>query len=293
MVTLTIMGAAVSFIFTVPQIIWGAVLIFKKSVFKSGLVKVVAYHGGESVVDGVVEHVTPGERVMRLFRERVDMDTGEILVAVVDPVASGRRSKSRFMDYALNHQWDWFITHTLDSKKCDRYVDQFINVTQWYRNLRNTLYPGLEYALVPEKHKDGAWHYHALLSGVPEVAMRATGKYSHGRELFVWPDAVHRWGWTTAGRIDTSERAVRYITKYMGKSLELGSIRGAGSRRWSVSAGVERCSFEKTSRPGFYDFGSDWFAVVSGSLPVAWVRWGSADDAWVTDIETPTGSRPA
>jgi len=271
----------------------GAVLIFKKSIFKSGLVKVVAYHSRESVVDGVVEYVTPGERVMRLFRERVDMDTGEILVAVADPVASGRRSKSRFMDYALNHTWDWFVTITLDPKKHNRYVDQFINVSQWLRDVRKRQYPALEYALVPEKHKDGAWHYHALLSGVPESAMTASGKYSHGRELYIWNDAVLRWGWSTAGHIDSSERAVRYITKYMGKSLELGSIRGAGSRRWSVSAGVERCTFEKISRPWFYDFGPDWFEVASGSLPVAWVRWGSADDAWLTDIETPAGSRPA
>ena len=276
-----------------PRYIGDTALIFKKSVFKSGLVKVVAYHGRESVVDELVQHVTPGERVMRVYRERVDIETGEVFPVVADPVASGRRSKSRFMEYALNHTWDWFVTHTLDPKKHNRYVDQFTNVTQWYRNLRNTVYPGLEYALVPEKHKDGAWHYHALLSGVPESAMIATGKYSHGRQLFVWPDAVKRWGWTTAGRIDTSERAVRYISKYMGKSLELGSIRGAGSRRWSVSAGVERCTFEKISRPWFYDFGSDWFEVASGSLPVAWVRWGSADDAWVTDIETPAGSRPA
>jgi hypothetical protein len=137
---------------------------------------------------------------------------------------------------------------------------------------------------VPEKHKDGAWHYHGLLSGVPESAMTATGKYSHGRELFVWGDAVKRWGWSTAGRIDTSERAVRYISKYMGKSLELGSIRGAGCRRWSVSAGVERCSVEKISRPGFHNF-DEWFVVSSGSLPVAWVRWGSVDDEWVKDLQ--------
>jgi hypothetical protein len=174
---------------------------------------------------------------------------------------------------------------TLDQKKHNRYVDHFTDVTHWFRNLRVRQYPALEYALVPEKHRDGAWHYHGLLSGVPESAMTATGKYSHGRELFVWGDSVKRWGWSTAGRIDTSERAVRYISKYMGKSLELGSIRGAGCRRWSVSAGVERCSVEKIFLPGFYDFGTDWFEVVAGSLLVAWVRWGSVDDQWLKDLQ--------
>jgi len=262
-----------------------AVLIFKKSVFNSGLVKLVAYHGTESVVDDLAERVLPGTSLSVRPRVRVDTDTGEVLDGVADPVASGRRSKSRFMDYALNHTWDWFVTLTLDGKKHDRYVDHFTDVTQWYRDLRKCRYPALEYALVPEKHKDGAWHYHGLLSGVPGSAMTASGKYSHGRELFVWGDAVKRWGWSTAGRIDTSERAVRYISKYMGKSLELGSIRGAGCRRWSVSAGVERCAVEKISRPGFYDFGGDWFVVSSGSLPVAWVRWGSVDDEWVKDLQ--------
>jgi len=52
-----------------------------------------------------------------------------------------------------------------------------------------------------------------------------------------------------------------------------------------VSSGVKRCVFRSVDRPtiGRVD-GSEWYEVVSGGQPVAWVRWGSIGDAWVNDL---------
>jgi len=273
---------------------------FKASIFNSGLCKVVGYRAPKhdscipnvalesrfDITDQVMSNdktaVTRSGRGRRV--EIIDIDTGEIIPGS-DPVRAGQRSKSRFLEYALNHDWGWFLTLTLDPAKHDRHADQMRAVSQWLKDARRRKYPGLEYALVPEQHKDGAWHYHALLSGVPVSALSDSGKKMHGRPVFVWDDAVRSWGWSTMSPIDGSDRAVRYISKYMSKSLLAGSGRGAGMRRWSVSAGVQRCRFRSVARPDVAVVGDDWYIVAGDDgRPVAWVRWGSVDDAWVKEV---------
>lgn len=274
---------------------------FKASLFNNGMVKLVGYNapkqqqhipnvalGNAFDITGQVmsnEKNTVGRSGRGRRREIIDTDTGEILPHG-DPVRAGQRSKSRFMEYALNHSWGWFLTLTLDPLKHDRHTDQMRAVAQWLKDARRRKYSGLEYALVPEQHKDGAWHYHALLSGVPASALSDSGKKLHGRPVFVWDDAVKSWGWSTMSPIDGSDRAVRYISKYMSKALAAGSGRGSGMRRWSVSAGVQRCTFRTVDRPdvGRVD-GSDWYEVAGDDgRPVAWVRWGAAGDEWVNDL---------
>lgn len=272
---------------------------FKASIFMSGCVKVVAYHAPktlDSISNVALDNsfdITPpvmsnddsglGRSGRGSRREIVDIDTGEIL-PYGDSGRSGQRSKTRFLEYALNHDWGWFLTLTLDPLKHDRHTDHMRGVAQWLKDARRRKYPGLEYALVPEQHKDGAWHYHALLSGVPSTALSDSGKKLRGRAVFVWDDAVKSWGWSTMSPVDGSDRAVRYISKYMTKSL-MGSARGSGMRRWSVSSGVKRCVFRSVDRPaiGRVD-GSEWYEVASDGQPVAWVRWGSVGDAWVNDL---------
>lgn len=57
--------------------------------------------------------------------------------------------------------WEYFATLTLDRKKQSRYDFQssFNHVVKFLQRR------GVRYFIVPERHKDGAWHFHALLSG--------------------------------------------------------------------------------------------------------------------------------
>lgn len=71
-------------------------------------------------------------------------------------------SKNAALEKALCNVdlWVYFGTFTLDKTKQDRYDFQksFKHIVKFFQNRR------IRYFLVPERHKDGAFHYHALLS---------------------------------------------------------------------------------------------------------------------------------
>lgn len=262
---------------------------YRVCVFETGTVKIVGYRNKKSGVHYVDNTALACEK-QRSRRLRVDTDTGEILDAS-DPFRAAARSKSRFMEYALNHTWHWFVTLTLDPKKHDRYTDHFGAVARWLRNVRVRRFPGLEYALVAELHADGAYHYHMLLSGVPVSALVDTGRRAHGRPVYTWRAAEVAWGWTTCSPVDTSDAVVRYVSKYMSKAISAddgglvpGSVRGVGRRRWSVSAGVQRVASVTVEDLGGDAPTENWYAVEVDGRAVAWVRWGVIGDDWITAV---------
>lgn len=77
------------------------------------------------------------------------------------------RSRSMVLQYALCNSWEYFITITVDPKRFDRYALDPIwkYLSQWFRDYRK-ISAGFRYLLVPELHKDGAWHFHGMVSGI-------------------------------------------------------------------------------------------------------------------------------
>lgn len=76
---------------------------------------------------------------------------------------SVRRSKITVKDYVkTNPDLKYFVTYTLAPDKVDRHSEEEIykRVRSWLMN--NVSRKGLKYILVPEKHKDGAWHFHGF-----------------------------------------------------------------------------------------------------------------------------------
>lgn len=78
-----------------------------------------------------------------------------------------RRTKNTVFDFSLNHKWDYFVTLTFDKENFDRY--DFDSVSKYTRkflnNFKNRYCYDLQYIGLPEFHKDGAIHYHFLMSG--------------------------------------------------------------------------------------------------------------------------------
>lgn len=76
---------------------------------------------------------------------------------------SVRRSRTTVKDYVkTNSDLKYFVTYTLAPDKINRYSEKEIykKVRGWLMN--NVNRKGLKYILVPEKHKDGAWHFHGF-----------------------------------------------------------------------------------------------------------------------------------
>lgn len=77
------------------------------------------------------------------------------------------RSRSVVLQCALCNSWDYFVTITVSPEKFNRMDLDVIykSLSQWFRDYRKQ-YSNIKYLLVPEHHKDGAWHFHGFLSGV-------------------------------------------------------------------------------------------------------------------------------
>ena len=171
----------------------------------------------------------------------------EILVDIkdyknhVDDV-SIKRSKKKVYDYAKSNEWEWFVTFTFSPDKVNRYdYDECTKyLSKWFNNLKRSS-PALSYLVVPEQHKDGAYHFHGLFSGMNERQIVWTGKYVIKRvrglrskfvrtKEKIYKIGSYKLGWMTATRVREMEKVASYITKYITKDM-LNGLHGR-KRYW-------------------------------------------------------------
>ncbi len=135
------------------------------------------------------------------------------------------RARSMVLQYALCNPWDYFFTGTLDRSKFDRYnLDTFAaRLMQFIRDKRKKYQAKFQVLLVPEKHKDGAWHIHGLIYGLPASALApfthpAPKKLVEGGFLN-WPDYQEKFGFCSLASIRDPVATAFYVSKYIGKEL--------------------------------------------------------------------------
>ena len=171
----------------------------------------------------------------------------EILVDIkdyknhVDDV-SIKRTKKKVYDYAKSNEWEWFVTFTFSPDKVNRYdYDECTKyLSKWFNNLKRSS-PALSYLVVPEQHKDGAYHFHGLFSGMNERQIVWTGKYVIKRvrglrskfvrtKEKIYKIGSYKLGWMTSTRVREMEKVTSYITKYITKDM-LNGLHGR-KRYW-------------------------------------------------------------
>lgn len=149
-----------------------------------------------------------------------------------DRTRSMRRARANVRRLALANDFEWFVTLTLDQTKVDRYDPEAIMkiANRWLDNMVRR--HGLRYILVPERHKDGAFHFHGFFAA-DSLRAEPSGHFDKGgHEVYNLP----QWplGFTTAIRLyGEYETAVAYVGKYIGKQ--------EGERpmgRWYYSGGA-------------------------------------------------------
>lgn len=214
--------------------------------------------------------------------------------AAANTERAARRAAARVRDLALCNSFAWFVTLTLDKEKIDRYDVREItrHLNRWLDN--RVRRDGLRYVLVPERHKDGALHFHGFINEQP--GLRVSGTWSvpghkkpikprSAAEAARWAEAgdaagfheVFNWdswglGFSTAIRLyGEYSSAVAYVCKYIRKQQEGGKIAG----RWYYSGGelaqpeVVRCEYalnELLCSEGAYSFEVPEAGLVFGIL---------------------------
>lgn len=158
------------------------------------------------------------------------------------------RTRKLLLEKALCNPWEWFCTLTIDKSKYDRYNLKafYKDFSQWLRDYRKKGYK-IDYLLVPELHKDNAWHLHGFFSGLPELesfsAMRKRGikvpDYLVFSEFFNWSAYQDKFGFCSFGRIKSPIRSAFYISKYITKDHDR-MVTDLGAKMFYSSQGLNK-----------------------------------------------------
>ncbi len=148
------------------------------------------------------------------------------------------RARTRVFDLAICNDFEYFITLTINKEKLDRYeLKEYIKkLGQFIRNYRRDYEADIQYLLIPEKHKDGAWHMHGLIKGIPREHL-----YINENGYLDWENYKKRFGWCSIDKIKNKEAISKYITKYVRKSFDTDrGITEKESKLYYCSRGLRR-----------------------------------------------------
>lgn len=131
-------------------------------------------------------------------------------------------TKNRIYNIARSNVWEWFITLTFDRNKVESsdYDIVIYKLHKFLSNLQQRKCPDMKYLIVPELHKDGEhYHFHGLISNVDNLRFCFSGHFDEENNP-VYNILDWSYGFTTATRIQDSQRASSYITKYVTKDTD-------------------------------------------------------------------------
>lgn len=124
------------------------------------------------------------------------------------------RAKNRITDIALANDFKYYFTVTF-STKYDRYsLDQiYTKFKNKLKVMREACGHRIDYLVVPEQHKDGAWHLHGFFTSHIDDFLYVN-KHHH-----IDISYLNELGWVNVQLIQDQVRISHYITKYIQKNL--------------------------------------------------------------------------
>lgn len=137
-----------------------------------------------------------------------------------------RRTKKAVRDYVLCNEFQLFATFTFGSERSD--MDRCRSrMANWLKR-QAKLSSNLQYLIVPELHKSGDLHFHAVIKGFEGTVHQAVDEETStpkrnkkGRFMYNLPS--FRAGFTDVKKIDRKEGSLtaiaNYLTKYITKNM--------------------------------------------------------------------------
>lgn len=137
------------------------------------------------------------------------------------------RTINQIYKYSRSNLWEYFVTLTFDPLKVDRYsYDECCKKMKNFLDSLRRKNPYLKYLGVPEQHRDGAWHFHFLMSNIDSSYYRYWKKDRRGNDIYILGQkdgekwiGIYRYGWSTLTFVKYPERVSMYITKYITKGV--------------------------------------------------------------------------
>lgn len=157
------------------------------------------------------------------------------------------RAKNKVFEYAICNDWKYFATLTIDKDKFNRYQlkDFYKSFGIFIQNINRDYSCKIAYLIIPEQHKDGAWHLHGLFNDLPLELLKSFTKDMHlpyyilnklnsNEEIFYFEKYSNKFGFCYLEPIKDIERTAKYITKYITKDLQ-NSIEELGGHLYYCS----------------------------------------------------------
>lgn len=159
------------------------------------------------------------------------------------------RARRVVLELGLCNPWEYFCTFTISKDKHDRFnlVKWRDTFTQWLRDQRKKGYD-IQYLLVPERHKDGAWHMHGFFSGITPLLVTFAEERKQGMKVpdklvdkgyLDWPGYREKFGFCSFGVLQDPVAAAFYIIKYMTKEMQVKSM-AVGLHLYYCTQGLNR-----------------------------------------------------
>lgn len=166
------------------------------------------------------------------------------------------RAKKIVRDMIYNNEWQYFFTQTFSSKY-DRYsiddtVKRFLYFLSRFNdtNKRRKGIEPVKYLFIPERHHDGAWHLHGLVSHFPDLIPYTRKDFKRlplyilksihaGKQIYYNKSFTNRFGWCTFSPVKDLSRIGTYICKYIMKQVGNGQNLDIGSHRYYASRGLQ------------------------------------------------------
>lgn len=150
------------------------------------------------------------------------------------------RAKNIVKEYALCNNWDWWCTFTIDPQKYDRYnLDTYFREFAEFLHNYNRRSPNeykVKYCLVPEQHKDGAWHLHGFIRGI-----RPGDLYINQYGYYTWKQYEKKFGYISMDKIKNIDKCSSYILKYMTKDKDK-NVTELNRHLYYASKGLEKAT---------------------------------------------------
>lgn len=150
------------------------------------------------------------------------------------------RAKGKVFEYAMCNDFDYFITLTLNreyhnASDLSLYIKK---LGQFIRNYRSKFNVNIQYILIPEKHKDGNWHMHGLIRGIPDSHF-----HINKNGYLDWAAYSDRFGYCSLSKVQNNVAVSKYITKYISKSFnEGGGVTERNKKLYYNSRGLEKAT---------------------------------------------------
>lgn len=152
-------------------------------------------------------------------------DSGELIIDLdkqrLNKIRSIKRTKTVIKDYILSNDFKEFWTLTISPDKVQSRFDDDTIIKlfrKWINNIRSRKCK-FHYICIPERHKNGALHFHLLVESHTLNLIDSGKKDKNGSIISNIKDWSY--GYSTSIPLDANnERVANYVTKYISKHMD-------------------------------------------------------------------------